>query len=81
MESIGLDFLMFPHSFNKHKSSIRKNSPGFSVAEHFNLADHSFAILRAFILFGNFKTSQDRRKCEIKFFLTLNTHMNGLKRN
>ena len=78
---IGETGTSFRHRFNNHKSSIRKNSPGFPVAEHFNLADHSFANLKVFILSGNFKTAQDRRKCEIKTILRLNTHKNGLNRD
>ena len=78
---IGETSTSFRLRFNNHKHSIRRNSTGFPVAEHFNLPNHSLSHLKCSILFGNFRTAQERRKREIKTILQLKAHTTGLNRD
>ena len=67
--------------FNNHKKSIRDNAVGFPVAEHYNLAYHSLANLKCIILATNFSTPDQRKRCEIKWILKLNSHVTGLNKD
>ena len=78
---IGETSTKFRLRFNNHKLSIRQNKIGFPVAEHFNLANHSLSNLKFAILYGHFKTAQERSNRELKTILRLNTHNTGLNKD
>ncbi|KAJ8031867.1 hypothetical protein HOLleu_25210 [Holothuria leucospilota] len=59
---IGETSTTFRLRFNNHKASVRNNSSGLPVAEHFNLINHSLNDLKFAILFAGFPTSEVRKK-------------------
>ena len=67
--------------FNNHKKSIRDNSRGFPVAEHFNLPNHSLLNLKCVLLASNFRSDSERKISEIQFILRFKTHINGLNKD
>ena len=68
--------------FGEHLRSIRNNSPGFAVAEHFNSASHS---LNDIMICGLKRCSGDntrRKKQEMRLIFELGTlKQNGLNIN
>ena len=67
--------------FNNHISSIRHNSHGFPVAEHFNLPNHTITDIRFCILAGGFRNDTHRKQTELQYILKYNTHNQGLNRD
>ncbi|KAJ8025623.1 hypothetical protein HOLleu_33232 [Holothuria leucospilota] len=61
---IGETSTTFRLRFNNHKASVRNNSSGLPVAEHFNVINHSLNDLKFAILFAGFPTSEARKKQE-----------------
>ena len=78
---VGETSTSFRLRFNNHKKSIRDNFPGFPVAEHFNLPNHSLKDLKFCIIGHNFPSTQHRKNAEIKWILKINSHTNGLNRD
>ena len=68
---------------NNHKLSIRNhsNQPGYPVANHYNLRDHSISDLSCVILQGNFSSTKERKINEQKWALKLDCHNKGLNRD
>ena len=68
--------------FSEHLRSVRNNSPGFPVAEHFNSASHS---LHDIMICGLKRCSSDntrRKNQEMKLIFELGTlKLNGLNIN
>ena len=78
---IGETSTKFRLRFNNHKLSVRNNNPGFPVAEHFNLPEHTLSDLKCVLSYGNFKSAQERCNRELKTIISLNTHRTGLNRD
>ncbi len=66
---------------NNHKKSIRDNFPGYSVAAHFNLPDHSIEDMNCVILRGDFNSNKHRQLEEQKMINKLNCCKTGLNRD
>ena len=67
--------------FNNHKQTIRYNTQGFTVGQHFNLPDHNLSNLKCILLGSSYTSLQVRRNTETKWVLALNTHTEGLNRD
>ncbi|KAJ8033591.1 hypothetical protein HOLleu_23884 [Holothuria leucospilota] len=67
--------------FNNHKQTIRDNTQGFTVGQHYNLPGHDLNDLKCILLGSSFTSQQIRRNSETKWVLTLNTHIAGLNRD
>ena len=63
------------------KSSIRNNTPGHTVANHFNKPNRTANDLRCCILKGHFKSNKERQLCEQKLIVKYNCHINGLNKD
>ena len=71
----------FRFRFNNHKKSIRDNTPGFPVAEHFNLPYHSLENLKVTLIASNFVCTEHRKAAELNWILKLNSHITGLNKD
>ena len=71
----------FRFRINNHKSSIRNNTPGHPVANHFNKPNHTANDLRCCILKGQFTSNKERQLCEHKLIVKYNCHINGLDKD
>ena len=78
---IGETSTKFRLRINKHKSSIRNNTPGHPVANHFNKNNHTANDLRSFVLKGNFKSNKEKQLFEQKLIVKYNCHKNGLDKD
>lgn len=67
--------------FNNHKKSIRDNLPGFPVAEHFNLPNHSLENLKCILVGSNFSSSALRKRKEIEWILRINSFVQGINKD
>ena len=59
----------FRFRINNHKSSIRNNTPGHPVANHFNMNNHTANDIRCCILRGYIKSNKERQLCEQKLIV------------
>ena len=78
---IGETSTKFRFRINNHKSSIRNNTPGHPVANHFNKNNHTANDLRCCILKGQFMSNKERQLCEQKLIVKYNYHINGLNKD
>ena len=78
---IGETSTKFRFRINNHKSSIRNNTPGHPVANHFNKPNHTASDLRCCILKGHFKSNKERQLWEHKLIDKYNCHINGLNKD
>ena len=71
----------FRFRLNYHKKTIRDNTKGYPVAEHFNLPDHSIDDLKCTLISSGFKSPFCRKRREMQWILKLKTHTSGLNRD
>ena len=71
----------FRFRFNYHKKTIRDNSRGYPVAEHFNLPNHSINNIKCTLIGSGFNSLIHRKRREMQWILKLETHKRGLNRD
>ena len=78
---VGETTTKFRLRINYHKTSIRNNTPGQSVANHFCKNNHTANDVRCCILKGHHKSNKERRLWEQKLIVKYNCQINWLNKD
>ena len=66
---------------NNHKTSIRNDTQGHTIANNLNKNDHTANDIRCCILKENYKSTKEIQLYEQKLIVKYNCHINGLNKH